>query len=244
MRFDYDLTDRIGQRATIGLVILQADLTLEHDLRRLLPVDGVATYVTRVASAPEVTTDTLGEMRQALPAAVRLFPETTFDVVGYGCTSGTSVIGADAIATLIREGCDTTHVTEPVSALIAACRHLGVSRLGFLSPYVPEVSATLRDTLAADGIASPVFGGFDEASEIKVAHIDGPSVVRAACALADRGGIDAVFLSCTNLRTLDVIPQIEAKTGLPVMSSNQVLAWHLAGLSGIAAQPIGRLLGG
>ncbi|MDO7707412.1 MAG: Asp/Glu racemase, partial [Loktanella sp.] len=50
----------------------------------------------------------------------------------------------------------------------------------------------------------------------------------AALTLAQKGGIDALFLSCTNLRTLDVIAKLETETGLPVLSSNQVLAWDLA----------------
>ncbi|MEO0916377.1 MAG: Asp/Glu racemase, partial [Pseudomonadota bacterium] len=45
---------------------------------------------------------------------------------------------------------------------------------------------------------------------------------------------EAVFLSCTNLRTLDVIERIEAKIQRPVLSSNQVLAWHLCMLASVS----------
>ena len=53
--------------------------------------------------------------------------------------------------------------------------------------------------------------------------------------MAVETGCDAVFLSCTNLRTLNVIPEIEARIGKPVLSSNQVLAWHLLRLAGCHA---------
>ncbi|MDB4085456.1 Asp/Glu racemase, partial [Amylibacter sp.] len=43
--------------------------------------------------------------------------------------------------------------------------------------------------------------------------------------------VDAIFLSCTNLNTLSVIKSIEEKIGKPVLSSNQVLAWHMSQLS-------------
>ena len=46
---------------------------------------------------------------------------------------------------------------------------------------------------------------------------------------------DGLFLSCTNLRTLDVIEEMEARLGMPVLSSNQVLAWHLFRLAGSGA---------
>ncbi len=54
--------------------------------------------------------------------------------------------------------------------------------------------------------------------------------------------MDALFLSCTNLRTLPVIAALEETIGLPVLASNTVLAWHMARLAGARAQGPGRLL--
>ena len=58
----------------------------------------------------------------------------------------------------------------------------------------------------------------------------------AAIETASDQDVDAVFLSCTNLRTLDVIPAVEAVLNLPVFSSNQVLAWHMSELAGLASE--------
>ena len=88
--FDYSLEGPIGTRASLALIALQTDETIEHDFRRSFPTEGVSLYVTRVPSGADVTTDTLATMAQALPAAARLLPpELAYDVVGYGCTSGT-----------------------------------------------------------------------------------------------------------------------------------------------------------
>jgi len=235
----YSFTDKIGTRGTLGIVVLQTDETIEHDLHRILPSDGVALYASRIPNAEEVTSDTLGAMAQALPASAGLFPNALeFDVVGYGCTSGTSVIGPDAIADLVRQGCTAKHVTEPVSALVAACNELGVESLGFVSPYIEEVNTTLRGVLAERGITSPVFGSFNESIDANVARIDGRSLINGALEIG-AADVDAVFLSCTNLRTLDVIDQIEAKLGKPVLASNQVLGWHMAKLAGLDTRGLG-----
>ena len=243
MTYPYSTTGPIGTAARLGLIVLQADETIEHDFRRMFPVNGVSLLTTRVPSGLEVTNDTLSEMEGHLTDAAALFPTAAeFDAVAYACTSGTAVIGVDNIAAQVRRGCKTQKVTEPVSALIAACHELGISRLGLLSPYVRDVSESLRMVLDQAGIVTPAFGSFDEAEEAKVARIDGPSIIAAACDIAAEGGIDALFLSCTNLRTLDVISEIEGRTGLPVLSSNQVLAWHLAKLTDIRlAGHFGRL---
>lgn len=242
-RFGYDID--LATPPCIGLVALQSDETIEQDFRRLIPADA-RLYVTRVPSAPEVSRETLAAMERHLPEAAGLLPPSVrFDAIGYGCTSGTSVIGQMRIADLVREGRASVEVSEPVSALIAACTTLGIRRLAFLSPYVEDVSDTLRGVLRENGIETPLFGSFDVAEEAKVARIDGASIISAAGALVrDGNGVDGLFLSCTNLQTLDVIGEIEHRIGLPVLSSNQVLAWHLGTLAGapISGEGFGRLI--
>jgi maleate isomerase len=131
---------------------------------------------------------------------------------------------------LVRNNCQTQNVTEPVSALIAACKYMKLSRIAFLSPYVETVSQTLRHTLADAGIETPIFGSFNEASEERVVRI-APQSTRDAAIKLNTDDVDAVFLSCTNLNTLPVIEEIEAVIHKPVLSSNQVLAWHMSKLS-------------
>jgi maleate isomerase len=226
--------------AALGLVVLQADETIEGDFRAMLPPDNPL-YVSRVPSGDAVTPETLQAMAAHITAAAALLPHgARFDSVGYACTSGTAQIGVDRIAALLRAGIDTTHISEPVSALVAACRALAVRRLAILSPYVAAVSERLRDTLSAQGVETPVFGSFEEAEEARVVRIDGASILSAARDLAGQDVVDAIFLSCTNLRTLDVIDRIEGETGLPCLSSNQVLAWHMAGAAARVPGKLGR----
>jgi maleate isomerase len=224
----------------LGLIVLQTDETIERDMQRMLA--GVPLYVSRVPSGATVTSETLQEMAGQITASASLLPQAQdFGVIGYGCTSGTAQIGTDHIAQLVNDGATTANVSEPVSALQAACAHLGVKRLAFLSPYIEDVSGKLRTVLADGGVQTPIFGSFAEATESKVVRISGPSIIAAAVDLCQNAEVDALFLSCTNLRTLDVIDPLEKAIGLPVLSSNQVLAWHMARLANVAAQGPGRL---
>jgi maleate isomerase len=102
-----------------------------------------------------------------------------------------------------------------------------VSKFALLSPYVEEVNAALRTAFADAGISTEVFGTFGEAEEAKVVRISKSSIVEAALELGQDPSVDAVFISCTNLRTIDEIFQIREKLGKPVLSSNQSLAWHM-----------------
>lgn len=223
----------------IGLIVLQEDETVEDDFRRLLPAE-VSVMVSRVPSGRDVTPESLAEMEGHLSASAALFPRSAaLSALGYGCTSGAAQIGAGRIAARVAQGGPTCPVTEPVSALVAACRALGLRRLALLSPYVAPVSDRLRRVLAGQGLETPAFGSFGVSEEAIVTRITQASVIDAARAVAGGADVDGVFLSCTNLRTLDAIPILEQELGLPVLSSNLVLAWHLLKMAGVDL-PAGR----
>lgn len=224
-------TDRPAQ---LGLIVLQADERIEADMRRLLP-DHVETFVSRVPSGAHVTLASLAAMEAELARAASLFPGAArLRAVGYGCTSGSAQIGVGPVAQAVKAGIATAEVTEPVSAVIAACKELGVRRIGLLSPYIASVSARLAEVLNTAGIEITAFASFDESEEWRVARIAPASIAAAAVDLAGQAQMDALFMSCTNLQTLDIIADVEAKLGIPVLSSNQVLAWHLLRLAGVA----------
>ena len=237
--FSYELLTEDDRKPALGLIVLQSDETIEQDFRRAFPSDTCDLYVSRVPSGLEVTGDTLAQMAETLPLAAGLFPRSLrLDVVGYGCTSGTSVIGPDRVAELVQAGCPDAYakpaVTEPLSALIAACRARKIKRLALLSPYIEDVSAALRERLANAGIETPLFGSFDEAEEAKVARIDEASITSAATALcAGNDRVDGMFLSCTNLKAMGVLEPLSESLGVPVMSSNSVLAQQMKVLAGI-----------
>ena len=226
----YQLTD--DARARLALIVLQADETCEDEIRQILPNDS-SLLVSRIRSGSDVTPESLAEMEGRLSDAASLFPVgASFDALGYACTSATAQIGADKVAAQIRKGTHASHVTDPLTALVAACATLGISRLALVSPYVESVSAKLRGTLQKAGIETPAFASFDVAEEARVARIDPASVADAACEIAKGANVDGLFLSCTNLRTFPVISGLERELGVPTLSSNLVLAWHMLTLAG------------
>ena len=57
------------------------------------------------------------------------------------------------------------------------------------------------------------------------------------------GDVDAVFVSCTNIRTAGAIEPLEQRLGLPVVTSNQAAAWHVLSTFGLEGRSGGRLMG-
>ena len=227
-RLSYQVDPDNPTAPPIGLIVLQVDETLEPEIKAYFQDTPNPTYVTRIPSAPEVTVANLKGMETDLAAAATLLPTSRqYGAIGYGCTSASSVIGSKKVEALIKSCCDAQHVTDPLRATIANAQHMGVSRFALLSPYVEEVNTPLRASFAAHGITTDVFGSFEQPNEATVARISMSSIVDAASQLGSDPSVDSVFLSCTNLRTLDAIPLIQDRIGKPVLSSNQSLAWHL-----------------
>jgi maleate isomerase len=228
--FPYTLLDDNLPR--LGLIVLQVDETIEDDFRRLFPPHIARLHVTRVPSGAELTPDSIAAMERALPDAARLLPAVQpLDVVGYACTSGTTLIGADRVRELVAGAVQTKAVTDPLTAALAQCHGLGLARVGIVSPYIASVAEPIRAAFEAVGIAVPDTLSFGEEVEAKVARISPQSIANAARALAQRSTLDAIFLSCTNLRTLNIVTPLTQELGLPVLSSNQCLAAHMAALA-------------
>lgn len=240
--FPYTLDDDTGARRTLGLIVLQVDETIETEFRQLFRDEHVAFYVSRIPSGEDLTPETIARMEADLPHAASLLPQTPqYDAVGYACTSGTTLIGAEQVAKLVAGSCRTRLVTDPLSAALDAFRALGVSSVGLVTPYIAHVAEPVRRALERHGVTVPASLSFGERSEANVARIDAASVRTAALEVARNRDVEAIFLSCTNLRGLGLIADLEAELGLPVLSSNLALGWRMAEAAGLKGGGLGRL---
>jgi maleate isomerase len=104
-----------------------------------------------------------------------------------------------------------------------------------VTPYVASVTAPMRALLAANGIETLHEVSFAEGDDRRVARIDPASTRAALLEAAGTPGVEALFASCTNLQTFAIIEEVEAQTGLPVVTSNQALIWHMLRLAGADA---------
>lgn len=224
----------LGSRARIGLIVLQSDQTIEYEFASLLRQDGVAIYHARIPNEMEVTCDTLRQMEADLPVAAGLLPASfEFDAIGYCCTSGATMIGEGRVDQILRAAHPQAKTSNPITACKAALGSLGLKRVALITPYAPDVTKEMRDNLAAAGFEVNAIGSFNQTDDFKVARISSDSILAAIKEVGRRPDCDGVFVSCTSLRVLPVIDEAEAHLGKPVLSSNQVTAWHLARLAGV-----------
>lgn len=240
-----DFDQGVGARARIGIIQLATDQTAEHEFRQIMGRPGVATYASRVYNDNNITPETLKALEAEVEKGTALImPGRKLDVVGFCCTSGAMIIGDDKVASLIHKVRPGVGYTSPMAGAIAAMKALGMRRVAMLTPYVQAINDLMRAYIQAAGPRVPVMGSFTIADDAKVATITERAVRDAAIALARETAVDGVFLSCSSVRALGVIEEVEAALGLPMISSNQSMAWHMLRLAGIKDEipGLGRLL--
>ena len=216
----------------IGLVALSNDYVTERDFMNMRPSDDVVVFTSRIRNTPECTAESLRQMESLITEATSLIvPEGRLDVVAYSCTSGTAVMGFDKICSLIQAARPGIAVVTPITSSLAALDLFGAQRIAVLTPYVDDVNAGIARYLEDHGKSISAFSSFKIVENEVMALVTPQSIFNAALE-ADRNDADALFISCTAIRAVEVIDKIEQKLGKPVITAVQAMFWQSLRLAG------------
>ena len=215
----------------LGLVVLSTDLTIEADTISLMQ-PGVRVHVSRVSFTNPTTPENLAAMVPHLAASADLIlPGVPLAAIGFGCTSGSVVIGDDTVRGAIAAVRPGVPVVTPVDAAVQGFAALGVTRIALLTPYLPQTAAPVAEYFAAAGLDVVRCYGLGMADDRDIARVAEDDIL-AAVRATDDPAAQAFFVSCTALPVLRLIPRIEAALGKPVLGSNQALGWGMLRAAG------------
>ena len=225
----------IAERASIGLIVLASDYTIEHEWRYIFShFPGVSLYHSRIKNDDEVTPETLRAMEPRITACADTFtPGTAIDVIAYGCTSATIAIGEDKVFENIHLARPNTQCTTPITAAFAAFDAFKAKRIGVLTPYSSEVNKLVAGFITKKGYEVPVFGSFNETQDSVVARISPESIKAGIQTIIQHADVDCIFVSCTSVRLVNACKSLEKLIGIPITSSNHAMAWHTLRLSSV-----------
>ena len=224
----------------IGLIALASDHAIEDELRHFLSPAVARVATTRIPNADRYDATTLAANAAEFEAAAQLIlPAGRLHVLAYGCTSGTVAIGEAEVRRRLQRARPGAEVTTPISAAKAGLSALGARRIALLTPYPPGLHGMVADHLRQHGFALSDEKGLGVDTDAGITAIPERALIEASLAL-QRTDAEAVFLSCTALLTAGVVEILEARLGLPVVTSNQALAWHALRLAGSKATLPGR----
>ncbi|MBI1384989.1 MAG: arylmalonate decarboxylase [Rhizobiales bacterium] len=231
-------------RARIGFVcVANAGLT-EGDMMRMRP-EGVGLSFTHLPMGTQCTVENLAGMEQDLERTLAGFMpgRNDVDVLCYNCTAGSFIIGEEVIRSKLEAGRAGVRGTTLLTGVVAALRRLGVRRLALGTAYTADIDAMEYEYFTRAGFEVPVVAGLGLMTDVEM-NLVSPGYLRQFAISLDRPDVDAVFLSCGALRSLDIIEEVEKVIDKPVIGSNQASFWHCLRLAGIDDEipGFGRLL--
>ncbi|EHK88165.1 maleate cis-trans isomerase family protein [Saccharomonospora azurea] len=233
-----------GPLAQRGIgVIAPFDLALERELWRWVPME-VSLHLARTPYEPVPVSMEMAHLvsnSAHLAAATRDVLHVEPEVVAYLCTSGSFVNGVDAERSLRKVICDAgaAEAVTTSGALAEVLRQLDLRRISVLTPYDADLTARLHDFLQeldVDTVASDHLGLGGGIWKV------GYRTIVEHILAADHSAAEAIFISCTNLPTYDVIEPLEAALQKPVLTANQLTMWACLRRMGLPIVGPGRWL--
>ena len=163
---------------------------------------------------------------EATQAAVAPYLAEKPDIVIYGCTAAGFLGGPEgnAVMTQALAARFGVPVVSTAAAMGECLRFSGASRVAMVTPYLPAVNDGLKAWLARLDIGVTVLDSFLCQTTDALGRVTADEVREKALATMTPDS-DAMFIACSQLPTLEVLPGLRAVFRRPVWSSIQGTAW-------------------
>ncbi|GAB3497560.1 maleate cis-trans isomerase family protein [Amycolatopsis cihanbeyliensis] len=222
-----DIPSFEGPLAQRGIgVIAPFDLALERELWRWVPME-VSLHLARTPYEPVPVSMEMAHLvsnSQHLAAATRDVLHVEPEVVAYLCTSGSFVNGIDYERSLCKAICDAgaPDAVTTSGALAEVLQQLDLRRISVLTPYDADLTGKLHEFLAELGVRTVSSDHLGLGGGIwKVNY----RTIAERIIAANHSDAEAIFVSCTNLPTYDLIEPLETALGKPILTANQLTMW-------------------
>ena len=218
----------------LGLVVPSSNTTAEPEFRAALPPD--ATIHAARMPLEDVTADELDAMADGAERAAALLSHASVDGVAYACTTGSLLHGSgfdSRLESRLSEAAGAPAVATALS-VVRALHALDVERVAVATPYAADLDELEREYLADNGFEVVALDGRGLVENTAIGALTPDEAERQGrSVLADAPDADALFVSCTNYRSMPALASLEREFGVPVVSSNAATLWDLCHRVGV-----------
>ena len=231
-----------GWRARIGIIVSPPNTVCEPEFNRMAP-PGISIHVARMFRPPgmtKLTRDVVEKTNESLPQVASSLGALRPNLVVFPHTMGSMVNGPereDVLTRMLSEqaGCPALTTAE---AMVRAFKLMDLRRISLANPYPPDMTQLQKEYLeqAVPGLEVVNSLSLNIESGLAIGDLEPSSAYRAARDV-DVEAAQAVFLSGTNWRTIEMIEPLEEDLGKPVITANQVTMWaalRILGIGGIS----------
>ena len=207
----------------LGLIVPSWNTVMEYEVQRM--AGGTMSVHSMRISHTGDTEENLLRLGAEAPAVAKLLAHAKVNVIGYGCAAGGFLKGPEGDRKVGVEIAAATGIPVATSAAAVAdaLRAVGARRVGVASPYAAWLNERVRAYLEADGFEVVAIQGLSTEAHSTITL----ERVEALAAEVNRPEAQAIFISCSNFRTLEIIEALEHRFGKPVVTSNASSMWKM-----------------
>ena len=214
-----------GWRGKVGLVFPHTGSAPEHEYHKYLP-EGVTINTTRILFE-RVDPDGLYEMSQRVVDGAALLGKAGQDIIVFPCTTGSLIKGYGydlELCEQIKAASGVKKAMTTSTALVRALKAVGAKKLVVTTPYSEEVDQVEKKFLEDNGFEVLDIKGLGYKDPLLMPRVT-PDMMYNLTKQVDVPEADTVFVSCTWLGIMDVVPMMEQDFGKTVITSNQATWW-------------------
>jgi maleate isomerase len=199
---------------------------MEHEFNLLKPRHA-SVHAARIRLREVVVSELLAMEKEIVGESLKL-ADAKVDVIAFGCTSGSLIRGLNHDKKIVSEIEKATGImaVATAGAVVKALEALDLSKISVVTPYTSEINILERRFLEQNGFNVVKIKGLNITDNSEIGG-QKPETIRRMAKLADTQQSQGLFISCTNLPTLEVIVDLEESLRKPVVSSNTATLWYM-----------------
>jgi len=226
-----------GWRARLGILVPSGIIALEPEFRVMTP-EGVSCHfhrftfkggnsneevVTHLRKAADLIADAAEIITHVSPAAVVMAGTGVSFIGGYGYDQ--------MLIEKMKERNGNLPTTTTSTSVIEAFRKLRITKVSMAMAYVEQVARTAVKFVQDNGV-KVLNAKWLNKTGIDIAEVSKETLYHLAREVDDPES-EALFISCVNLHTIEIIETLENELQKPVITSNQATLWNILRLANI-----------
>ena len=212
----------IAKPKRLGLILPSSNTAMEDELPRMLPGDDVIVHSSR-ARFTDVTPEALLEMEATSELSALQLADAGVDVIQYTCSAKQGYDHDKEFAAELEQltGVRSVPYTQGV---VEGLQALGAKRIAVATPYIDAVDELEVAFYEGAGFEIVNIEGLGIVDNVKSGLVS-PEYWRNFVKQVDRPEADAVFISCTQVRAIEAVEEMEKELGKPVVAANAASLW-------------------
>lgn len=217
-----------GKLGRLGVIHPATGTTSMTEIRRYIHED--ITVYNVPAPFYKVSKDGLEAMDEKVLELTEYFRQFfPVDYIYFGCTSGSFIGGTgydQYLCRLLLEKTGARGSCTTTTAVLDALRTVKAKKLTMCTPYPDEVNLHEKTYFESEGFKILSLAGLQKSDPRQIPEIELDEIYELVMKSVVPG-TDTLFISCSGLPALPLVPVLEKELGVPVVTSNLAAIWNI-----------------